>query len=147
MFVRLGGPEPLNQGRRVAKSVDVLRLSVECERNEPVSYPVAGQDAPDGAAVRVKVPFAGRIDFRPIDAHPATIIHIFFDNADRLDGNYRYGLPPIIEWQPVFSRISCFNCDAFARTHRANKVEVLVLVSVFPNLLGQEAGELIVAPP
>ena len=130
--------------RGIAKTVDVLGLPLEGEVNQPFGAPVRGLHAPDGQSVGVETPDAWRIDFFPLDFDALTILHVLGDGADGLDRHDRDGLPLGIKGQVVLLGIRGLDGDPLAGPHGFDLIQIAVVVSVFPNTIGEESRCLII---
>ena len=89
---------------------------------------------------RCKSTTPGRLDLVPVHPNMAAVVHVLGDRTDRLDrhdGDSR-GRDCRRAGRSCAVYVA-FHRDPVAGPHRSNEVEVPVLVSVFPNPLGQEA--------
>src|SRR5882672_11365712 len=64
-FIWRGRAETLSPVGRIAEAIDVLGLSVEGKRNQPLTHPILGKNAPYGSPVRVEIPFSNRLRLCP----------------------------------------------------------------------------------
>ena len=143
---------PLEQGaeavlpvRRVAESLDVLGLAVECEFDQRIRIPFARHNAPDGGAVGVEVPLAHAIRGLPLHFDALAVLWVLGDDADGLDAHDRHRLLTVVERQTVLAHIRGLDGNALTRPHGANqRLLLLAGAADLPDAFFEEAGALVI---